>query len=115
MQTMEVSNVCFVVMKDGEYLNKWEIYTVKSNPSRGGKSYMFYYFNTKEDAETARIYLMHKECERVSKSNIGRKYTYNKEILEWKQLLDSLNVKELEAKWSKLKYTTAKKEIKCMI
>lgn len=107
--------MCFVIMKDGQPFNKWEVYTMQYNPSRGGQSYTFYYFDTKEDAETARQYFICKECERVSKNNIGRKYTYNKEIMEWQMLLESLDISALEAKWKSLKYTTVKKEIKCMI
>lgn len=107
--------MCFTIMKDGQYLNKWEVYTVKYNPSRGGQTYTFYYFDTKEDAETARMYLISQECLRVSKGQIGRKYTYNKERMEWQQLIDSLDLDELTTKWKKLKYTTITKDVKCMI
>lgn len=114
MNVMEVSNVCFVIMKDGKTLNKWEVYTAKPNQLNGRRSYTFYYLDTKEDAETLRLYLMHKECERISKGQLTRKYSYNKEREEWSQLLESLDVASLEEAYNKLTPLIIHKEEKCL-
>lgn len=109
---MEVSDICFCIVHNGKEYNKWEVRTTEIMPS--GTICTFYYFDTKEDAEAYRTFLIYQECIDVASHQIGKRYSYNKEREEWRQLIESVNIEQIKDKVSGITPVIEKRLTRCV-
>jgi len=101
---MELSGPSFVIVKNGRLINKYELIARVRTP-KGIKSTL-YYFNTPEDAEIYRLYLIQQQGEKDLNKLIHSPRTHMWERKEYEAFKESIDWKELPAKVKKLKFTS---------
>lgn len=101
---MELSGPCFVIVKNGRLINKYELIARVRTPK--GIQSTLYYFTTEEDAETYRLYLIQKEGEKELNRIIQSDRTYLHDKKDYKAFRDSIDWAELPAKVKKIKVET---------
>lgn len=98
---MELSGPCFVIVKNGRLINKYELIARVRTP-KGIQSTM-YYFDTPEDAEIYREYLIQKEGAKELDRVIHSERTYLKDKKEYEEFRDSIDWATLPTKVKKIK------------
>ena len=104
---MDLSGPSYCQIKDGLPCNKWMITTFERTPK--GTAYDIYLFKKKDDAETYFLYLQ--QCIGVADlvKKINNPRTFKWEVAEYKEFLDSLDLKTLEKAAKRIKFETEHK------
>lgn len=101
---MELSGPSFVIVKNGRLINKYELIERIRTPK--GIQSTLYYFDTEEDAETYRLFLIQKKGEEELDRLICSNRTHKWERREYEAFKDTIDWAELPNKVKKIKFTS---------
>lgn len=101
---MELVGPSFCIVKNGRLINKYELIARIKTPK--GTQSTLYYFDSKEDAELYRLYLMQLEGEKELNTLIDSSRTHNWERREYEEFKESIDWEEIPNKVKGIKFTT---------
>lgn len=97
---MELSGPCFVIVKDGLTINKYELVARVRTPK--GTFNTLYYFNNEEDADIYKMYLFQQEGAKELNRLISSERTYKHEKRDYRAFRDSVDWETLPNRVKKM-------------